>query len=368
MDVELPLFLPGERTYGPFAFRLTLRQFVYAPEKEPGGSIIDSLKSDDAFFERMTRLREMTLTSEKLADVVKDVVVRTLDHAMDIQTVYPHVLTTVQPLRGSFQEYADEAFASLPQHLAHGGVDESVAWSRQINGYLRGAIDVSLSDAGELDDPANEESAYLLGIKRTLMDEDQRAATLAEAERFRFATSRIYNDVQQIAEEARGAANSALAAAGLSGSASLSDHFAAYASTERRAANTFRGLTIAVFGVAVSAAILLPHPDANDWAGIVYRLAILLGIAGLGTYFGGQAGQHRRMYNWAKALQVQLQSFPAFMEAVRDEATTASIYVAFARRVLGAPPEKAASTNADSPVNATQVVEIVAAFAKRSAN
>ncbi|TGY35033.1 hypothetical protein E5344_12165 [Microbacterium laevaniformans] len=164
--------------------------------------------------------------------------------------------------------------------------------------------------------------------------------------------------------EAQAAAGKAQVAAGIAGGASLSDHFRDYAKSERRAAEVFRGLSIAAILATILAALAVEHPAAGDWVGFTYRVAILAGVGALSAYFARQASHHRRAYNWAKGLEVQLKSFPAFIDPA-DSEVKADIYRDFARRVLGAPPESSKEGGEDSLPTA-QLIEALIALAKRS--
>lgn len=174
---------------------------------------------------------------------------------------------------------------------------------------------------------------------------------------------RLVEQTQRALEKATAASDKATDAAGLTGNASLSTHFAKYAGGERWAANTFRVLTVGAVAGGLTGVLATGPLDPGDWAGITYRIAIAAAAAGLAAYFGRQAGQHRRMYNWAKSMEVQLQSFPAFIDSVEDEDRSA-IYRTFSRRVLSAPPEKTGESNEDS-VGAAQLLDLITALTKR---
>jgi hypothetical protein len=145
---------------------------------------------------------------------------------------------------------------------------------------------------------------------------------------------------------------------------SLSLYFGEYAKTEIRNATLFRAATIAVILLAIWLAVIRPPGDANDLAGVAYRLAGLAGVAALGTYLARQAGHHRRIGNWARSLEIQMQSFPAFMDPVGHEGTKNAIYETFARRVLGPPPESSKGSPSES--NNALLEPIVTALLKRT--
>lgn len=168
----------------------------------------------------------------------------------------------------------------------------------------------------------------------------------------------------QLLDKAKKASEAASDAAGVTGSASLSEYFAAYAKSERIAAECFRGATIV--GVIVTAIVVsrLPPLDTGDWAGIVYRFAILAALGALFAYLAKQGGQHRRVANWAKSIEVQLKSFRAFIEGAPEDEHGA-IYRAFANRVLGNPPENAKDAS-DDTLPAAQVIDLLMTVAKKT--
>lgn len=172
----------------------------------------------------------------------------------------------------------------------------------------------------------------------------------------------IRREAAELVQETRAARDAAQSAAGLAGSASLGTYFSGYAKQEQRASNVFRWLTtFSVLGGAAGV-FLAGHFDAGDWYAVSTRLAIAGTSAALGTYFARQAGQHRRLFNWARSTQVQLDSFPAFI-APMPEAEQSEAYRTLSRRVLSAPPEKAAE--AEDSIGSAQLVDLVLALAKR---
>ncbi|MDF2917226.1 MAG: hypothetical protein K0S70_1443 [Microbacterium sp.] len=138
----------------------------------------------------------------------------------------------------------------------------------------------------------------------------------------------------------------ARASAGNAGAADLSTHFGDYADRELRLSFGFRVATFLGFGGSIAAALLL-HLDISEISvpSLVYRLTLTIGIAGLAAYFARLGGQHRRLGNWARSVQVQLQSLGAFTATITDETVRNQVQQEFARRVLGAPPERAAGGN-----------------------
>lgn len=165
-------------------------------------------------------------------------------------------------------------------------------------------------------------------------------------------------------ERAEEAADLAQEAAGVAGATTLSEHFAKYARSERRSAETFRWLTVGAIGGAVLLAIGLPHPDSGDWVGLVYRLLITGGVAALATYFGRQASNHRRATDWATSLRVQLQSFPAFVAPIPPGETRNEVFKMLAARVLGSPPSAGDSDQAVS-ISPAQLAEVFTTVVKK---
>jgi microcystin-dependent protein len=136
---------------------------------------------------------------------------------------------------------------------------------------------------------------------------------------------------------------------GEAGAATEAKEIGAYAERQLRAAEFFRWATVVLIGGTVLAALLVPHPEPGDVTGTIYRIAVLAGVAGLATYMGRQAAVHRRAGSWARALQVQLRTFPALMLITDDEKTRARVFETFANRVLGAPPEGSKAPADDGP-------------------
>jgi hypothetical protein len=168
---------------------------------------------------------------------------------------------------------------------------------------------------------------------------------------------RLNRQASEAAEIAKTAAEQAQTAAGFAGDATLSLYFAKYAKHQLASSNWFRAATIVTIVAAIAVAATVPHEKGEDLVAAIYRIAIVAGTAGLATYFGRQAAHYRRVGTWAKALQVQLQSFPAFMAAIPNDKTKDVIYEAFAKRVLGAPPEAASSSDTSAEVMTQPLIE-----------
>ncbi|PPF64523.1 hypothetical protein C5E11_03790 [Clavibacter michiganensis] len=176
---------------------------------------------------------------------------------------------------------------------------------------------------------------------------------------FLIDTEQLRDEARESVDEAKMAASQAQIAAGTAGEASLSTYFENYAKQQLRSSNLFRIGTIVTIIAAIAIAVVGARDSSGDITEAIYHVAIVAGVAGLATYFGRQAGHHRRDGSWAKALQIQLQSFPAFMAAIPDDKTKALVYEAFAKRVLGAPPEAKTSSDTSAEVMTQPLIDAV---------
>lgn len=313
--------------------------------------------TDDAppIFARLEQLEEMTESDLRISDLARERVGATVRHVKNALTFVG------QPKAGAsliprFSTALNEKLGELPALLPRADDLELVSWARSVQKVLRTELEEVANygamlglDGGEI-----KEVSFLL---RRVASNEERLALVEDDLKYRSYAA-------DLVEKAEDTASKLQAAAGIAGDASLAEHFERYARREWWSANIFRGLTILAIGGAVVLAVALPKPTTGDWVTLSYRLAQLVGVAALATYFGRQAAQHRRVFNWARSMQVQLQSFPAFIEPVTDADTRGGIYGAFARRVLGAPPEKGGSSDEAYPNQ--QVIELLTALAKKA--
>lgn len=260
----------------------------------------------------------------------------------------------VRRIRGvSLEDTIDTALAEIQVVLKSRDVVEGYRWSERTLEALA-AFTERVVDSVTLAPPAEHSLRGLIADLRNTR----------QVQAMRIDTAHLQAAAVDALADVTDARDKALDAAGVVGSASLATHFEKYASAERSASNTFRILAIcAIVGTVVSA-LIIGFPVQNDWAGLAFRLALIAGLGTLAAYFGRQASQHRRVYNWAKAISVQLQSFPAFVEPIAPE-DRHEIYRTFARRVLGPPPEKDGGSP-DDPTFPAQVLDVVASLAKRT--
>lgn len=247
--------------------------------------------------------------------------------------------------------------SSLPGILDTGDESQLVEWAQSMLGTTRRTLEGYLSLANQTDELTAQMRTALVAMIDAVRIEEARMGVLQEELGYRARS-------EDLAKEAEATVTLIQQAAGMAGDASLARHFAEYSRREWWSANIFRVLTIVAIGGALWAAAASGHPHEGDWVALSYRIAQLAGIAALATYLGRQAAQHRRVYNWARSMQVQLQSFPAFIEPIADGDTRSSIYNEFARRVLGPPPEKGPS-NDDAYPN-QQAIELLTVLARKS--
>lgn len=189
----------------------------------------------------------------------------------------------------------------------------------------------------------------------------QQALSMADALKIRAALSEATSLVADIKEQA-----------GAAGDAGNVAFYREFADQELKAATRFRVASIVLISATVGIAAFyalwgLFHPaEEPQWTAVVYRTAILVGIGALAAYLARQAGQHRRIYNWANALEVQLLSYQNFVAPMTDEERS-EIRLHFARRVLGAPPDPKTGETSDDTVPAAQLIDLAMATVRRNA-
>ena len=127
----------------------------------------------------------------------------------------------------------------------------------------------------------------------------------------------------------------------------LSDHFKQLAKAERWKGVGLRVLSVVAL-VAALAVALSPEsswiPASSDdgsqsWSVLSRHLAITLLLAGAAAYAARLASTHYNFGQWAKSIQVQLDSFEGFVGVVEDAGARDRMREEFGRRVLGAPPQ-----------------------------
>lgn len=257
----------------------------------------------------------------------------------------------------SFPALGDGLLDDLRNAIASGTDEAILQWVRDVSRVLSAHLSLLSSM-----DHVRESEGRDIASRSALIA--QQASTLMDQAALRASALRLNEELQDSVDKAKDAA-------GEVGNASLSSHFATYADREVKAANGFRTAALIGFGLALAFALLFGNGKdgwllafQNDWTALAFKAAGALGIGGISAYLARQAGQHRRMSNWARSMAVQLQSFPAFIEPLAYE-QQADMYQMLARRVFTAPPERNGDVSEDS-VGVAQLLDLVTNLVKRS--
>lgn len=142
----------------------------------------------------------------------------------------------------------------------------------------------------------------------------------------------------------------------------LASQFQDLGDRERNISWALRGFTLAVLVGTVVVAALIPS-QASDIEELVGHLAIVLALGGTSAYVARLAGTHRSTADWARGVQVQLETFQDFLGAVDDPAVKNRIYEEFGRRVLGPPPAGVSGSGEEGGLPTAQIVELANAIA-----
>lgn len=146
-------------------------------------------------------------------------------------------------------------------------------------------------------------------------------------------------EAKQAAAEAETAKDNAKQASSATSEVAMAGEFAKFGVQESKQATTYRAATISLIVVGILVSIALHSLATASVAEAIYKLAILGAIFGLAGYLGRQAGHHRDLAVWARTINVQLQTFEAFLDPIGDEANRDHARLAFASRVFGAVPQ-----------------------------
>lgn len=124
-------------------------------------------------------------------------------------------------------------------------------------------------------------------------------------------------------------------------SRNLSTHFASLASSERWKGALLRALSIVslVGAMAIAWTAGVSKDSLDSWTLLSRHLAITLLLAGGAAYVAKLASSHYTFGQWARSIQVQLDSFEGFIGVVEDQGARDRMREEFGRRVLGAPPQ-----------------------------
>lgn len=166
-------------------------------------------------------------------------------------------------------------------------------------------------------------------------------------------------DAQNSARNAREALKAAKQTVSEVATTELEQAFRDTAQVNSKNATGFRWLTISILSITVLLGVFfaLDHAPGSqdvDWYGIVYRLAVLSGLAAIAGYTARQSSHYRRMATWAKGIEIQLNAFLGFVNEVEDPEARQTMFALFSKRVLEAPPDGKSSdesvTNVIQPI------------------
>ncbi|WP_131798139.1 hypothetical protein [Clavibacter tessellarius] len=270
-----------------------------------------------------------------------------------------------------------QAAATSPDILD--GSDVRSAFWTDVEDVLGALPSVPRDKAGALHDWARELIQKLLQHVETFIDIDD--GTRAERQIAFEIQDLLTGDLQDIAssktseemeerakvavESIENTARVVKSASGEVGGLKLYSYFQAYANAQHKSANIFRGATIVLIVAAGVSSFALPHPTVAEWPALVVRLTSIAAIVGLAAYCGRQATGHRRIADWARALEVQLQSLPAFVDAIQGDSQRDAIYAAFAGRILGSPPDLKAGPSEGSEMPLAQMIDFLSAMMRK---
>lgn len=308
---------------------------------------------DDAYRERLTTLAELARSSDLMSARSAEAVGQVLELMLAIRDPLGELGDFASPQAQTLRNKWEEALYELPGIITSRPAD-AFDWTRSVLGRAREFLrDVILNS------PSNSEHRHLAEALLNRVDSElDRVAIIRALEESAQQASDLLSELQVSADAAK-------TATGSIGGASLADYFEAYAREQKRSADRYRHATLFLIGAAALLSILVPHPSAGDWIALAYRISGLLAVIGLSAYCGRQSSQHRRLADWAKSLQVQLLSLPAFLDPITDEEARSRIYDAFARRVLG-PPPTSASDGDEAAVSTAQLIDLISAVVRKA--
>lgn len=234
-------------------------------------------------------------------------------------------------------EFVGELVRDFTQRLADGVPDDTVARARELMTLLHSLMTKELVVLPEED---GEKTArfdnYRVHVVKQLSELDAEARL-----------QELIAEATDAVKKTKESAGKAAQAAGQTGTSGMSLAYQKLAGEELKAANGFRWATIGMSAAAAALATLfifgpilgmISDFGTNDYPHLFQRIVFLAGILGLAGYFARQAHHHRAMANWARSVDVQLQTFEAFLDPVSNEDVRNELRQAFAVRVFGDHP------------------------------
>ncbi|MER7607907.1 hypothetical protein [Nocardioides sp. NPDC127503] len=143
-------------------------------------------------------------------------------------------------------------------------------------------------------------------------------------------------------------------------SRNLSTHFETLARNERWKGAALRVLSVAALAAAMAIAWTagVSKESLASWTELSRHLALTLLLAGGAAYGAKLASSHYTFGQWARSIQVQLDSFEGFIGVVEEQGARDRMREEFGRRVLGAPPQ--ATDDGSTGLTAGELLQVLA--------
>ena len=300
-------------------------------------TLTGALRHEPAFADARAALAKFDVArpADELCDAARQVIRR-------VSEAYREALRDAKRRHGAdevVELIRDTAGNVLPFHKQMSSWDQQFAMIQQVNQLL-----------GLMDHLAQRQAAMSEAVEDAINDA-KAANELIETKRMELADLR--------AQEA---------------SRNLSEHFEALAKAERRKGLGLRGLAVVALFGALCVALLpevswMPNTvdqDALSWPVLSRHLAITLLLTGGAAYAAKLASSHYAFGQWAKSIQIQLDSFEGFIGVVEDQNARDRMREEFGRRVLGAPPQ--ASDDAGPGVSTGELLQLLSSVRASSSD
>ncbi|WP_341942095.1 hypothetical protein [Microbacterium sp. LWH10-1.2] len=217
---------------------------------------------------------------------------------------------------------------------------------RQALSGVDGNLDVFFPIFNALAAPAHStpKTDALKGFIKEAREESRRSSSvMAYVTQRTSGLEEAVRDASEAAGRAEAALELAEKAATKSATSTLERSFETTANKNARSAFWFRTGTITTLvgtvALGVYYAVDSPTHPADDWRGLVYRVAILSALAGVAAYLGRQASHYHRIATWALGIEIQLKAFRGFVNEIDDPEARQTMFTLFGKRVLEAPPD-----------------------------
>ncbi|QOD44291.1 hypothetical protein [Clavibacter zhangzhiyongii] len=311
------------------------------------------MPAQDAYLRRLETLLHAIEGIDGVTDEGKRLATQAVQRVLETWTNDPFLLESSDTMP-SFWDEADEVLAALPNVPS----DEPAAlhaWARNLTFKLINQVDSYI----EYDEGSPRQRASAFDLQRNLASDIQDIATSETGERMQARADKVLAGIENTERSVQ-------VAAGNVGGTKLFEYFGDYADSQLKAANFFRWATILLISAGGIVSLALPLPGRADWATVAARLSVLAAVVGLAAYCGRQSTHHRRIADWARALEVQLKSLPAFIEPIQADEQRDGIYAAFARRILGNPPDGSSANSDTTELSMTQVIDLLSVVIKKA--